>query len=133
LIDHALLSNGPFGRETQFDPVKTPLLLLPFLVRAAQISRKALAVDWAGDRLQILPNGAFKRRAAFAWADMRVLAMKIMPSSEPGTWILPPEPNRLPSIHVTVLNGLDILALKTTVPATQASRTGAGSAMPDND
>lgn len=133
LTDHALLADSPFSRETQLDPVETPVLLLPFLVRAAMISQKSFGVDWPQDSLQITPDGAFDRLAADAWTDKLVLAVKIKPLAKPGTGIMPPEPSRLPSILVSTLNGLGTLALKTTVPATHASRTGAGSSTSDND
>jgi hypothetical protein len=128
-----LLADGPFTQETQLDPVETPVLLLPFLVRAARVSQRSLAVDWQGGSLQISPDGAFDKGAATAWTAMKLLALRIKPSPHNGTPALPAEPAQLLPIHASTLNGLDALALRTTVPATQASRSGAGSSTPDND
>ncbi len=133
LIDRALLADGPFARETRLDPVETPLLLVPFLVRAALISQKPLIVEWNGYILQITLDGAFDRRALAALAGLQVTAMKIAQTAKPGAKTFPTEPGRLPSLLVSTLNELGTLALRTTVPATHASRSGAGSSTSDND
>lgn len=133
LIDHALISDGPFSRQTRIDPVEAPLLLLPFLVRVAEVSRKSLSIGWGTGRLDIAPDGAFVGRAADGWIGRPVLAMTITPLARPGAGLLPTEPGQLPSIPVSTMDLLGALALRTTVPATQASRTGAGASTPDDD
>lgn len=133
LVDRAALEDSPFSQVTLLDPVETPLLLLPFLVRAAQISQRTLTLDWQGGRLVITPDGTFNRQAAFAWIDPNALAMKITTSSNVSVEPLSADPAHLPSILASTMNGLGAIALKTTVPATNASRSGAGSATTDND
>lgn len=133
LTDQALLSGGPFDRETRLDPVGMPLLLLPFLVRAAQVRRKSVAVDWQGGGLVITGSCGFDPQAAQGWAAEPPLTLTITARTQPTAEIPPPAPGRLPGVLLSTLNALDALALRTTVPATQASRTGAGSATPDND
>jgi hypothetical protein len=133
LIDRAAIEDGPFSQVTLLDPVETPLLLLPFLVRAAQISQRSLTLDWQGGRLAITPDGTFNRQAAVAWIDPNVLAMKITTASNVSVEPLSTDPAHLPSILASTMNGLGALALRTTVPATNASRSGAGSATADND
>lgn len=133
LIDRAAIEDGPFSQATLLDPVETPLLLLPFLVRAAQISQRSLTLDWQGGRLVITPDGTFNRQAAVAWIGPDVLAMKITTSSNVSAETLSAEPAHLPSILASTMNGLGAIALRTTVPATNASRSGAGSATTDND
>jgi hypothetical protein len=133
LVDHATLVDGPFSQDTQLDPVEAPLLLLPFLVRAAHLCRRSLAVCWQGGHLHIKPDGDFNGIAPDTWADPRALAMWIATSSGAGEESLPAEPSSLPSILVSTRNGLEALALKTTVPASEASRGGAGSSKTDND
>lgn len=131
LCDSALLSDGPFSRETHIDLVAFPILLLPFLARAAQIRGKPTVIGWQGRRLLITANGAFDQQAAASWIARKDLAMTIRQTTEPedlqnGLSLLPP-------VSMAILNGLNELALRTTVPATVASRQGAGSSTADND
>jgi hypothetical protein len=131
LCDAALLPDGPFGQETRFDPVAYPILLLPFIVRAAQISSKAVVIDWQDGHIRIAANGAFDRLAALHWTQMKDLAMTLRQGADikvkQGCSI------GLAAISTASLEGLNALALKTTVPATDTSRRGAGSATADND
>lgn len=131
LCDSALLSDGPFSRETRIDPVAFPILLLPFLARAAQICGKPMVIDWQGGRLLITANGAFDRQAAASWIGKRDLAMNIRKATEPKE--VQNELSCLLPVSKTILNGLNALALRTAVPATDASRRGAGSSTTDND
>ena len=64
LSDRAAIEGGPFSEVTLLDPVDAPLLLLPFLVRAAQLSQRTLTLDWQGGRQVITPDGLFNRQAA---------------------------------------------------------------------
>ena len=131
MCDAALLADGPFGRDTRLDTVAYPILLLPFLVRAAQISASAVVIDWQVGKLRIAANGAFDRLAADRWIGMTDLAMTLWRATD----IRVDQGGRigLAAISAASLNGLSALALKTTVPATDASRRGAGSATADND
>jgi hypothetical protein len=133
LVDHAALTGGPFSQDTLLDPVETPLLLLPFLARAAQICRRSLTIGWQGGHLRVTPDGTFTGLDAVAWAGPAAHALRIMPASDVDKETLPAEPSSRPSVMVATVNGLEALALKTTVPATEASRGGAGSATTDND
>lgn len=135
LLDSALLPDGPFSRITRVDTVSAPILLLPFLARAAQICAKSLVIGWQGRYLLINANGDFDRMAATSWMEQKELALTIRTASEPVTLPVGHSrlPARLPEISFVVLDGLDALALRTTVPATEASRHGAGSATSDND
>ncbi|MGV8985148.1 MAG: DUF3726 domain-containing protein [Cypionkella sp.] len=131
LTDSALLADGPFSGETRLDPVAAPLLLLPFLARAAQICGKQVVINWPDGRLLITRNGAFDRQEAFRWIDQGALPMTITTAADLES--LQNEPACLPAIPMTILNGLNALALRTTVPATDTSRRGAGSSTTDND
>ncbi len=133
LMDSALLADGPFSRDTRLDPVGAPILLLPFLVRGAQICGKSLAVVWPGGRMAISRQGAFDRRAALGRMGRDALALTIQIAPDPDPESLPAGSTRLPAIPMAVLTGLDLFALRTTVPATDASRRGAGSNTTDND
>ena len=83
--------------------------------------------------MQITPDGALDNRAINAWTDMQVLALKITPLPKLGKGSLPCEPSRLRPVLLSTLHGFGTLAMKTTIPATQASLTGAGSSTSNND
>jgi hypothetical protein len=133
LLDHAALADGPFFRGTQLDPVAAPLLLLPFLVRSAQICDRSLAIEWRGGTTQITPQGAFDPMTAVNWANAKALALTITASSKTELASERAAPTNLPAISQATLDGLNAFALRTTVPATDASRGGAGSVTTDND
>jgi len=131
LCDSALLAGGPFSRDTRLDPLAAPILLLPFLVRAAQMRANAVAIDWRGGQLLITATGAFDRQAAESWLGKGDLAVTLRQTTDHED--LQNELSRLPPISRTSLNRLNELALRTTVPATDTSRQGAGSSKTDND
>jgi hypothetical protein len=133
LIDQAKLYDGPFNADTRLDPVEAPLMLLPFLVRAARMRRKSLKIAWQDRCLDITPEGAVRGLDALIWSGPHSLAMMITPSSNMDAQTLSAKPTGLPALPVSTLKGLDVFALRTTVPATKASRSGAGSAATDND
>ena len=133
LTDRAALPGGPFRQDAQLDPVETPLLLLPFLVRVAQICQKSLTIDWQEGRLHIRPEGKIEDLDIIVWAGSNALPMKITMSSTEDLKSVVAVPASLPSVLLSTVNGLGVLALRTTVPATNASRSGAGSATTDND
>ncbi len=131
LTDCALLADGPFSRDTRLDPVMAPLLLVPFLARAAQMCDRQVLVDGQDGQLLITSNGAFDGRAAVSFLGRGPLALTLRSTQSPEA----PQggPARLPLVSLAVLEGLNALALRTTVPATDASRRGAGSSTTDND
>lgn len=131
LCDAALLPDGPFGQDTRLDPVAYPILVLPFVVRAAQIAGKAVLIDWQGGNLRIAADGTFDREAAMDWTHLKSLSMTLLNTSD--IKVTQGRHTGLPAICAASLDGLNTLALKTTVPATDASRRGAGSATADND
>jgi hypothetical protein len=133
LTDSALLSDGPFSRDTRIDPVAMPLLLVPFLARAAQLRAKPVAVDWQSGRLDFTQDGAFDPMTAASWMGETALALTLRgtPQSLPASPVA--KRGGLPAIPLDSVDGLSALALRTTVPATETSRRGAGSATPDTD
>jgi len=131
LLDSALLADGPAGRTTKIDPVAAPILLLPFLSRAAKLRAQPLEVEWPGGQFRIASDGKVDRQSALAWTGLTETDMTLRSPAQSvprGS-----EPSSLPSLSPEVIDGLNALAMRTTVPATDASRRGAGSASTDND
>ncbi|MBF9030893.1 DUF3726 domain-containing protein [Rhodobacterales bacterium HKCCE3408] len=105
-------------------PVAQPVLVLPFL----QGRREAASLAWDGGAVCVGADGALSGEvAALAAADL--LHIEISASRLVG----PEWSGTEPRIAACTLARLDALALRTTVPASDASRAGAGSAGDDND
>ena len=123
------LSGGRFveGRALR-DGLAAPGYLLPFLHRIADDQAPVAITSESGNVVLVSADGqvefgpAWQRRSC-GWAISRVAQEVIFRRSHPG---------RLP-VTRTALERLEALALRTTVPRSDASRLGAGSATGDND
>ncbi len=111
-----------------FENVAHPLLLLPYVHALARASGFAVQVTSAGGACAVDPDGAVRGDMA-ACADRCDLTLSAKPvTSEPIT------PSKIPCvIDKDILRRLQDYAMRTTVPASDASRAGAGAATPDND
>ena len=131
LCDHAALPAGPLsGPPLAIGPVAHPLLLLPFL--AVLAGRRGCAVDLAWE------DHAVAIGAPDGWLDAAVTAL----SAQGRLWFeldvraapwCPAAPAAPPAIAAATIAGLTDYALRTTVPASVASRAGAGATTPDDD
>ena len=124
LADFALLPEGP-ARGLTLTPVRAPLFLLPFAALAAARWGGALRLDWgAGAGLA----GAGRLRAGgLLLAPVAAVRIGAGPAPRPA----PQATGRAVAPGARAV--LEALALATTVPASAASRTGAGAAVDDND
>lgn len=131
LADWAALPGGPGSQPITIERVASPILLLPFAALGSDSARLPLRVRWQGmvvivarrsltvaagpDDLLIERAGAVTvEAAADVQARPRVLATGRV-------------------IALDVWRSLDALALRTTVPASEPSRAGAGAGTLDND
>lgn len=130
LLDTALLADVPLSRDTRLDPVSIPVLILPFLARAAQIGANALTVDMQGTSFVFASDGTLDPLPASGFIGQAALAMTVR--TIPHLAVGRAKQFILPSISRTVLDGLNVFALQTTVPATDISRRGAGSTTLDD-
>lgn len=137
LLDSAEIENGPLSGTLQLAPLCQPLLLLPFLAQASVVLGRQLVLAYRGGTVA-LPAPAILPAAQQALCGPLQLSLAGPLGPEwpgPNT----PLPNApLPQGRATcdgpTLAALDALALKTTVPATEASRhSGAGAGTNDND
>jgi hypothetical protein len=90
--------------------VASPALLLPFLDTFGQITGVMIGCDLAGPNLPTQADVAIFRTDA-----------------------IPTQYRRDTATPDTVISALEAMAMNTTVPASDASRRGAGSATPDSD
>lgn len=131
LLDRFGADTGP-AIDLQLDAAAEPVLLLPFLARISTASRKAIRIDLHGVSL-VLAGGeptdpaAVSRLATFACGSVRIVQAPDIATPARRIAARPATPG-------PVLRALEALALRTTVPATEASRTGgAGAGISDND
>ncbi|ABV92327.1 conserved hypothetical protein [Dinoroseobacter shibae DFL 12 = DSM 16493] len=132
LCDYATLPEGPSsGRTLTLGPVSAPLLLVPFLAVLAHDNHLALTLTWETGRVCIDDQDVWLQRAARA---LSVLELDLALTARAARYHHPCATTK-PKAHTTAdtVAALNTLAMRTTVPATEASRAGAGSTLSDND
>ena len=109
----------------RIDAVARPLLLWPFVARAAR--KTALAIEWKGARVVVFAG------AIIAGGE------KNPPRAESVSIIVRPPPRIDPrpageiKIAPAIIARLEKLAARTLAPASDSSRAGAGGRLPDDD
>lgn len=131
LCDHARLPEVAI-EDAALDggPVDHPILLLPFLSDLARMQDTGIRMDWLRGSIYLTPgddlSGDVARLVGESDLEVRLSRDTVAPPEPPVTG----EPGILP---LATLRGLDELALRTTVPASEVSRAGAGAATEDDD
>ena len=131
LSDHSHLIIGPGRDRITTDRVLCPVLLLPFLDAIARHQSSTLALIWTGGQLHTGANIKVFRAGAALLAALAETPLSI--GSMPATGVKPLPLQPAPLVAADTFAGLDGLALRTTVPATETSRRGAGAVSGDND
>ena len=136
VLDHALLDDQwPLNLQR----IRNPLLLVPFVSRAASLSGLTLVISWLGHTLLLSPSGAVKGHAPNpsdpeqAVLDHLVLCQANAAEEAAmadGLWRQSVLAQPIPAAE---WSALEAIAHRTLVPATNASRAGAGSTAGDND
>ena len=132
LCDYVGLPEGPSNGQTiDFGRVSAPVLMLPFLSEVATMT---------GARLTFAQNGkAMTIGDTPDWPLVLARMLEDAPQSLSLTVehaLKDSEPIRSgPNAHTTAatIAALNTFAMRTTVPATESSRAGAGSTLSDND
>ncbi len=126
LSDFAGLRPGPVCAK----PVLRPLLVLPFLHQMAFATQEARLLKWAQGSVAVDPNGGVWGEAALLEkADVTEVVVSVAQDvPDPVASVAGPAP-----LRPEILRRLDEYAMRTTVPATAASRSDAGSTNGDND
>lgn len=128
LCDHVALAATRCD-SLRVGPVTHPILLLPFLADMARARQHGIRIEWSGGRVDVATDGA-------TTGDVEALRQAALLEADLLVDIAPPRPNRaqvaLPPVSADTLGALNAFAMRTTVPASAASRAGAG-AEGDND
>jgi hypothetical protein len=130
LSDHATLSNGLTAAPITTGPVDYPLLVCPFLCAIASAAGGVVVMDWNGGRAEIDAQGAMSVQNLLALEGQTgvVLTLSFRYGGTPHH-----APSPAPAIAAKTIAALNAFALRTTVPASDASRAGAGASSGDND
>ena len=132
LLDSAEIENGPLSGSLLLAPLCQPLLLLPFLAQAGGVLGQQLVLSYRGGRVA-LPTPAILPAVQQAFCGPFQLSLA-GPLGPTAPLPIAPLPQGRATCDGPTLAALDALALKTTVPATEASRhSGAGAGTNDND
>ncbi len=130
LCDFAALSEGiAVGSSLEIGTVDHPLLLIPFLAAITETTGLQFDVEWSNSIVS-LNGGSDRLMHAEAALDGQQMPIKLTARfGKPP----PPTAGGVPKISAEIIAALNTLAMRTTVPSSEASRLGAGSTTTDND
>lgn len=133
LCDYARLPQMTMAdNKVRIGPVSSPILLLPFLSDVARVKNENICFAWAQGSVVTTPDGQIL-------GDVGRLEKGVMLRAELSAQKIPASQCKNIDIMTAFLvpqatiNGLNDFALRVTVPASEASRAGAGAASDDNN
>lgn len=130
LCDHAALPEGLIvDCSIRTGPVEHPVLLVPFLAVIAQSAGTPVDVEWADGSVCI---GGDPAALALAVTALAATVTPLSLTARSGV-VRAATAARVPRIAGETIAALNALAMRTTVPPSEASRAGAGAASSDND
>ena len=131
LSDHGALPDGPLAvGALRTGPVSRPILVLPFLALLAESAGGAVSLTWPRGALTVGSSGVWPIEAARRLSAEAAATLEIGRAAALSA-ALAPRP--LFEVSGATVAGLNALAMRTTVPASEASRRGAGATASDND
>lgn len=132
LCDYAALPEGPtpqFGLA--LGQVSVPILLVPFLSEVTRMNGLSFALSWAGGEI-VIGGGENWPQASLEALGAPQLALTLFAKNAPSHRPSAASVSNAKTTAATVA-ALNVLAMRTTVPASAASRAGAGSTLSDNE
>ncbi len=130
LCDYAGLPEGiQVGSSIEIGRVDHPILLIPFLAVIAGSADMVFDIEWQGGALCIDGGSDALGRAEAALDGLQIPIKLTARVGKPKAVAA----GNAPSISAEIITALNTLAMRTTVPSSDASRAGAGSTTPDND
>jgi hypothetical protein len=131
LSDRAALEDGPGSVPITLQQLADPGLLLPFVAMAAGAVGRPLRVEWDGLAVVVNGDGVAFATAAGGVVEPLAASVVVTPGEAGAAMRRATAAPRL--VPLSVWQGLDRLAFRTYVPASAASRAGAGAGTTDND
>ena len=131
ISDRAGLADGPGSRPLTLERVADPGLLLPFAAMAAGALGRPLRVAWDGLAVVVTADSVAFETAEDGIVDPLAASVVVAPAEAAAA--MRPATAAARRVPLDVWQGLDRLAFRTYVPASEASRAGAGAGTTDND
>ncbi len=132
MADRATLVEGPGLGAITLEQVADPGLLLPFAASAATALDQPLRVAWDGFSAVVGAAGVALETGETGFLETTAARVVVVAPAEPRTaWRQAEAAPRL--VPLPIWQGLDRFAFRTYVPASEASRAGAGASTSDND
>lgn len=131
LDDHAGLPEGVSAAPVMVGALRHPVLAVPHLARIAKAINAAIEIGWNGEKAIISADGEVDPATLTALSKLQE-AQVVLVTCRAEHKIAPPAPDMCP-LSAETLAGLNALSMRTTVPASETSRRGAGAMVSDND
>lgn len=134
LDDHAGLEEGVGLGPVTIMNLRHPGLVTPHLARLARVSKTALVLSWDGGGMQISAAGEVDRADLLALIQVPMTRLVVSPCDPMASAIIVTSftPADICPLTSATLAGLNALAMRTTVPASEQSRRDAGASAIDN-
>jgi hypothetical protein len=136
LQDHACLPEGPGGGRLVLEAVAHPGLMLAFAAQAARHRGMSLRLGWPGAEVVLTPAGAGGPTGVLPsgdWYRTDAAEVTFSPADAPEGLSNGGPATHCGEIGLGVWHRLEAFSLRTTVPASDGSRAGAGAGASDND
>lgn len=133
LDDHTGLEGGISAGPVTVVKLRYPGLAVPHLARIARALNAALEVTWNGEAALISAEGEMdpdKLNALLDVNETSLVAARYGADNPPLSISIT---NHIAPLSAHTLAGLNALSMRTTVPASELSRRGAGASASDND
>lgn len=132
LSDYADLPDGPVvDAVIHLGPVSVPILLVPFLAELARDKAVECVLTWECGSISITADAPHSDALALALGMSSLDLTLAVKAARLDVSLENPKTKALTTANTIAT--LNALAMRTTVPATEASRAGAGSSLSDND
>ncbi|GAN80996.1 DUF3726 domain-containing protein [Acidocella aminolytica] len=135
LDDHAGLEEGVGSGPVTIMTLRYPGLVTPHVARLARALKTALVLNWDRGAMQISATGEVDRTELLALIQVPMTRLIVRPCDPMMQAIKASSftPADICPLTSHTLAGLNALAMRTTVPASEQSRRDAGASVTDND
>lgn len=134
LVDHAGLEEGVGSGPVTIMTLHHPGLVTPHLARLARASKSPLVLSWDGGSARMSATGAVDRANLLALMQVPTTRFVVRSCDPKASAIIATSftPADICPLTSATLAGLNALAMRTTVPASEQSRRDAGASASDN-
>lgn len=135
LDDHAGLEEGVGSGPVTITTLRHPGLAIPHIAGLARVLKTALVLIWDKGSIQISAIGEVDRAGLLALIQVPMTRLVVSSCDSMASTVIVTSftPADICPLTSATLAGLNALAMRTTVPASEQSRRDAGTSTSDND